>query len=649
MAETQRLGLTKFGGVLGGNLGDDGGKFSNTDREIMDRFLQALEAHTHEGGNQLADPSLGPTLVLSTTGGQLPAGETLFYRTSFVDKFGLETAASPEVSVTTAAALFVPPAPALSVEAGTLEPGAYSYVVTLYQADGKETTPSQSSFTGLNTASGIRLSMAPLPTGAAGYRIYRQAPGEVSYFRLAQVTDTFYLDDGAIGSNKAVGLPTENNTNSTNSVTITTETLPVGTRAWRIYRTSTSGIYVGATLVHEVVEKIDELDQTAPLLTSWVDDGDDLRDGRPLNTSTAFIPTIPVAAGAVTAALVSVEPTVDQPTATVQAALDFLAGGLDNPVAVVTTLPYGYREGFEDVIVGGTVTAPTLTGVARLTAVGNTDTAATTSFVMENGALRFPRMPTAARNSFVEITETLPAAGTLRVGYRFAPGINGTDLFEILVDGAVVGTLTSTGGDLATFDVGVNTGAHAIRFRLTSGAAGNSPLAELDELQLFIPSERDEAPDDGELALVGDRLHVRTSGLDWTPVAAQDRVAYQLHGTAATADAGTTVDLRVPGGFALPVLAGVMAPGVVDGLALVAVGTAWTAGSLTAVVRVNGTPVASAVTLTAADSKTSITYIGVDRLALASAEDEIVVRVTVPAGFTATSVNIAAQLTLARF
>src|SRR4051794_36955522 len=108
------MSTARFGLTLGDSLSDH-------DKAVIDAVLAALELHDHRGGERLLDPS-GPLVgVLSDTGGALAAGVTYFYRLSYIDRFGLETAGSAEISLTTIAGLSSPSSPLLTpVPGGTL-------------------------------------------------------------------------------------------------------------------------------------------------------------------------------------------------------------------------------------------------------------------------------------------------------------------------------------------------------------------------------------------------------------------------------------------------------------------------------------------------------------------------------------------------
>ena len=369
MGHTERYGLNQFGGSQGGDLSDEGYKFSIRDRETIDRLLAAFEGHRHTGGlattwaattaygagarvlpsdrnghvylaitpgisasseptwptgaaatvddnevtwqeggseatTQLPDPAGLPSAeVADDDAASLPAGTDLYYRVGFVDAYGLETAASDEVLVTTPDPLPIPDPPsAVTVAGGTLEDGPYYYAVSFWQEDGNlETELSDTTYVtcevGNNT---VELELPPLETGADGWKLYRLGPSEADLLWLATqlaADGTTYSDDGSTAITEPVQFPPEENTtNSRNKVTITApdvldDEVPAGVKKWRIYRSYLSGDYPDQSLVHEVVETTEM--GGSILVAEWEDLGDPLLDGIPLDTSTTLNPPGP--------------------------------------------------------------------------------------------------------------------------------------------------------------------------------------------------------------------------------------------------------------------------------------------------------------------------------------------------------------------
>lgn len=286
LPESTHFGFTRLG--EGEPLSKNGWSFTDLDRLKLDNLLFAALTHRHDGAPALGDPTDPPTLTSSPTDGHLPAATTYFYRCSFVDQYGLETAASPEETVTTPDPLAPPTAPAAATEPtlGTVLPGVYSYLITYTDAYGGETTPS--ALNNIDVVGGatnrIRLTLPDLPPGATGYNLYRSRPGQSAFYYLGATSATIWYDNGQV-EDQSIQAPTVNTTNAANSVTITIPLgfIPDGCVAWRIYRASTSGGYDGNSLVHEVIEGVTDT-STVPR-TFWVDTGDGLTQGFPQNQS----------------------------------------------------------------------------------------------------------------------------------------------------------------------------------------------------------------------------------------------------------------------------------------------------------------------------------------------------------------------------
>lgn len=282
LAETENFGFTRIG--QGEPNSKNGWAFFDGDRVTIDRLVNAALNHTHSGDPALGDPTDPPALTALSTGGNLPPSTTYFYRVSFVDQWGLETAAGPEGSVTTANPLGPPTAPAATVElsSGTVGVGVYSYLISFVDLYGGETTPSpMASAQVLSGATNrIRLSMPDMPSGAASINVYRSRPGQTQFYYLGNTaTDTFY--DSGSAEDQTVTAPTLNTTNSQNSIQVTVPLgfIPEGCFGWKIYRALSSGGYDGNSLVHWVTEGVSDTSTTPR--TMWTDTGDSLLAGFP--------------------------------------------------------------------------------------------------------------------------------------------------------------------------------------------------------------------------------------------------------------------------------------------------------------------------------------------------------------------------------
>lgn len=294
MGRTQHLGFNKFGAE--GRISDEGYKFSNRDRDLMDTLFQSLLLHNHNPdivGTSLVGPPPGtaPTLTVSTSGGVLLAGRDYYYKIAYLDVLGNETEAGAAGLVSTPDPL-VPPEPQVLTTAdtgGTLVPGTYKYALAFYQDAGGVTTAPNTDVIVIPTGTNTNTVTIPLPTltdEADGWRVYRKAPGELEYWFLVQVASgvTEYVDDGSINPDCTSRRSVANTTNSTNKVTIDLPAgyLPLDLRitGWRIYRASAAGSYPANSLVATVVETTTE--GGADLVTTFDDIGEALAQGIPL-------------------------------------------------------------------------------------------------------------------------------------------------------------------------------------------------------------------------------------------------------------------------------------------------------------------------------------------------------------------------------
>lgn len=193
MGSTQHFGLQKFGSE--GRISDEGYKFSSKDRDTLDVLLYQLFQHDHQdttGTGALDGPGFTATLSVANSGGTLVSGTSYWYKIAYVDSNGSETIASPAAIATTDAALGAPPVMALSTATtgGTLDPGTYKYALSYYQSSGGETTaPNIASIVvpvGTSTNT-VTVTLDSLPSGANGWKVYRKAPGEVQYYLLKTV------------------------------------------------------------------------------------------------------------------------------------------------------------------------------------------------------------------------------------------------------------------------------------------------------------------------------------------------------------------------------------------------------------------------------------------------------------------------------
>lgn len=290
--ETSYFGLTRVG--EGETLAKNSHAALDSDRVLLDVVLNALLNHDHSAEVALGSPTVAPTAVANASGGALAPSTTYYYKYSYVDQYGLETAASPEVSVTTAAGANGPSAPTLSHEAtgGTLDVGTYRYLITFADTAGNETTPSDSADIGLTSAicngtSRILLTFPSPPLAAPCINVYRQKPGQNTFYFLKKTTNSTYYDDGSDSEDLSRGVPTTNTVGFTNSVTITLpESVPADATGWRLYRSRSPGGYTNTSLVKKVVEGATP--QSTTILNQTTDVGGSLLRGFPRSKTTTL-------------------------------------------------------------------------------------------------------------------------------------------------------------------------------------------------------------------------------------------------------------------------------------------------------------------------------------------------------------------------
>lgn len=304
MALTSRFGLSRVGGDAGGSLTADGFKYTDRDRQVIDRVLSAFETHDHSGGDQLADPTEAPALALDTAQGALAGGRTFYYRVSFVDQYGLESAASPEVAVATPSQVEAPGRPILaSTTGGTLTPGLYTYALTSEAGSYETQLGPHAVLQLLNDRTAITLTLPALPAGADSFGVWRQGPEDNGFTKIGSTSASTILDDGSVPADPCACdpdnlPPQENRTSSTNAIVVTAPDAALITasadspiRRWRIYRATSSGGYGNNSLVAEVTDRDDTTDILA---TTFIDRGEPLLQGGPLDVSQTLAPTTPV-------------------------------------------------------------------------------------------------------------------------------------------------------------------------------------------------------------------------------------------------------------------------------------------------------------------------------------------------------------------
>jgi hypothetical protein len=297
VALTQRFGLTHFGGPIDGSILDDGQKFTGADRRALDRILAALEQHDHQGGERLEDPTAPPAVSLQAEGGSLPAGTTFYYRVGYVDRFGLETAASEEVAVATPSAVGLPNPPMLNaVQGGQLASGLWWYALTAVQGVNETPLGSPALITVRDWRT-VRVSVSAFPVGATELKVWRQGPFDSGFTHIGHLANagSVFEDDGSIESDPCpcdpLNQPPEiNSTSATSQATVTLPAADAGSdllARWRVYRSTQSGMFPDASLIAEVDAAI----------TEFVDHGDGALWGRPRHVSQTLQPSHAIQGG----------------------------------------------------------------------------------------------------------------------------------------------------------------------------------------------------------------------------------------------------------------------------------------------------------------------------------------------------------------
>ncbi len=267
MAEpTDHYGLSRLGPA--DDFSDDGYKFTDRDREAIDRLLYlGAEGHIHSGAASSAiSPSDTLTPTVSTAGGSIPAGTRAYYKYTLVDVNGAESIPSAEQFVDTPLPISDPAVPTLVTTStgGVLLPGNYYYVLTAYTTvntqETKASAPAYLTVPVGTSTNAITLTFPTIPAGANGFNVYRKKPGGFRYDYLASVASpgTSYTDTGSVAEDCNRTVPIKNSTNGANSVVValTSGVVPVG-YTWRLYRTYNVGDYDNS-LLHWVVEETAE-------------------------------------------------------------------------------------------------------------------------------------------------------------------------------------------------------------------------------------------------------------------------------------------------------------------------------------------------------------------------------------------------------
>jgi hypothetical protein len=235
MATTARFGLQSFGGRVPGSFRDAGYAYTLADRQVIDSLLAALELHNHEGGGRLLDPAPPAVTTAVDPTGLLTGGRTYYYKVGYLDKFGLETAGSDEVSITLPAGPTTPSPPVpVAGTGGSLGNGGYYYAIAAYVGDStKQTLASQTVFVNLTGSfTKVTLTFPAADASADGWVVFRRGPNETQLYCLATVpkASTTYVDTGAVISDCTKTPATTDTTATNNKATVsigTADQMPV--------------------------------------------------------------------------------------------------------------------------------------------------------------------------------------------------------------------------------------------------------------------------------------------------------------------------------------------------------------------------------------------------------------------------------------
>lgn len=288
--QTERFGFSTFGGDVDGSILDDSGKYTGVDRQLLDLLLAAIEQHNHRfSADDAAGPSDAPDADIGSTGA-LSAGLDYSYVVSFVDADGLETPAGDEVTASTPDILDPPDAPSgETATGGTLGDGAYDYALTGIRGDEQSALGDLFSITVLDDEGTVELTL-PALGDADSYNVWRRKDTEGGFTLIDNTTSTSVTDDGTVPAypfptDPTYAPPSDNEGIDQYSFTITLsaadQAVVQNYASWRLYRTTTAGIYSAQSLVAEVTDHVVELDPESDLVVSYIDFGDTLVTGQP--------------------------------------------------------------------------------------------------------------------------------------------------------------------------------------------------------------------------------------------------------------------------------------------------------------------------------------------------------------------------------
>jgi hypothetical protein len=244
-SKTAWAGLERLG--PGDPISSDNYIFQDLDRATIDRLLQVgAVTHVHDGHAALANPTLAPTLTLVSSGGTIPAGQTVYATYTLLDAYGGESAPVAPLNVTTSAGYTTPtaaPTATIDYTAGLLLAANYSYAITVTDGLGGETPLGPPVYVIVNPGSATAtVDLAGLDTAATSasgvtgstWRLWRQISGSAWYL-IASGTGATFNDNGVAGDCTQQP-PLSGTTVGSSSITFTVPTgQPSGTVNFNIY------------------------------------------------------------------------------------------------------------------------------------------------------------------------------------------------------------------------------------------------------------------------------------------------------------------------------------------------------------------------------------------------------------------------------
>lgn len=226
---------TPFAGLTaltpGEPLSDNGFAFQWGDRFLIDRLLRlGAVTHVHDGHLGLGNPIDAAALANDSSGGTIPAGQTVYVTYTWLDANGGETLAATVASVTMLPSISDPlgaPDAVIDYTAGGLLAGTWSYALTLTDGLGGEsalgpvvevTVLPGSPTAQIDLGGMLAIMAAANPSGASGvgWRMWRQAESGPWYLIATGNGDT--VTDSGVAGDCTVAPPVASTLGGTNAL-----------------------------------------------------------------------------------------------------------------------------------------------------------------------------------------------------------------------------------------------------------------------------------------------------------------------------------------------------------------------------------------------------------------------------------------------